>query len=85
MHVNLTPGGEHILKACLERNMILKIGTDGSILRGNETASFGWVLIGNQTVLACGAGPVNGVPSVLSSTRVRLFGIAAPFNFCIIS
>jgi hypothetical protein len=36
------PRSEHILKACLERNMILKIGTDGSVFRGNETASFGW-------------------------------------------
>jgi hypothetical protein len=78
MYVEFTPGSEGILKACLERNMILKIGTDGSFFRGNETASSGWVLIGNQDVLAHGAGPVDGVPLVLSSTRAKLFGIAAP-------
>jgi hypothetical protein len=36
------------------------------------------LLIGNQNVLIRGAGPVDGVPSVLSSTRAELFGIAAP-------
>ena len=43
-----------------------------------ETASFCWVLIGNQNVLACGDGPVDGIILVLSSTRANLFGIAAP-------
>jgi hypothetical protein len=78
MHVKFTPGGECILKACLERNMILKIGTNGSFFRGNETASFNWVLIGNQNVLAHGSGQVDGIPSVLCSTRAKFFGIAAP-------
>jgi hypothetical protein len=55
MHVEFTPGGECILKACLERNRILKMGTDGSFFRGNETVSFGLVLIGNQNVLAHGS------------------------------
>jgi hypothetical protein len=41
-------------------------------------ASFGWLLIGHQNVLVCGAGPVDGIPLVLSSTRAELFGIAAP-------
>jgi hypothetical protein len=77
MHVKFTPGGKRILKACLEKNMILKIGTDGSFFRGNETASIGWVLVGNQNVLAHGAGPVNGIQSLLSSMRAKLFGIAA--------
>jgi hypothetical protein len=81
MHYEFTPGGEQILKACLERNMILKLGTDGSYNMGKETASFGWLLIGNQTVLIRGAGPVDGVPTVLSSTRAELFGIAAPNEF----
>jgi hypothetical protein len=48
---------------------------------GKEMASFGWVLIGNKNVLIRGAGPVNGVPMVQSSTRVELFGIAAPNEF----
>jgi hypothetical protein len=78
MHVKFAPAGKCILKAFLERNMILKIGTNGSFFRGNKTAPFGWVLIGNQTVLAHRAGPVDGVPSVLNSTRAKLFGIAAP-------
>jgi hypothetical protein len=68
MHYEFTPGGERTLKACLERNMLLKLETDGSYNMGKETASFGWVLIGNKNVLIWGAGPVNGVPMVLSST-----------------
>jgi hypothetical protein len=35
-----------------------------------ETASFGWLLIGNQTVLVWGAGPVDGIPTVISSRKV---------------
>jgi hypothetical protein len=57
--------------------MILKIGTHGSFFRGNETVSISWVLIGNQNVLAHGAGPADGIPLVLCSTRAKLFGIAA--------
>lgn len=45
------------------------------------TASFGWLLIGNQNVLVRGAGLVDGVPVVLSSTRAELFRIAAPNEF----
>jgi hypothetical protein len=81
MHYEFTPGGEQILKACLKQNMILKLGTDGSYNMGKETASFGWLLIGNQNILIRGAGPVDGVPMVLSSTRVELFGIATPNEF----
>jgi hypothetical protein len=81
MHYEFTPGGERMLKACLEQNMLLKLGTDGSYNMGKEMASFGWVLIGNKNVLIRGAGPVNGVPTVQSSTRVELFGIAAPNEF----
>jgi hypothetical protein len=61
--------------------MMLKVGTNGSLNLSKGTASFGWLLIGNQNVLVRGAGPVDGVPSVLSSTRAELFGIAAPNNF----
>jgi hypothetical protein len=78
MHVKFVPGGEAMLKHCLKNNKTLKIGTNGSLNLRKETASFGWLLIGNQTVLIWGAGPVDGVPSVLSSTRAELFGIAAP-------
>jgi hypothetical protein len=81
MHYEFTLGGEQILKACLEQNMILKLGTNGSYNMGKETASFGWLLIGNQNVLIRGAGPIDGVPTVLSSTRAELFGIAAPNEF----
>jgi hypothetical protein len=68
MHYEFTLGGERILKACLEWDMILKIGTNRSVHMGKEMASFGWLLIGNQNVLVLGAGPVNGVPMALSST-----------------
>jgi hypothetical protein len=68
-----------MLMHCLKNDKPLKIGTDGSLNLQKETASFGWLLIGNQNVLIHGAGPVDGVPSVLSSTRAELFGIAAPY------
>jgi hypothetical protein len=61
--------------------MILKLGTNGSYNMGKEMASFGWLLIGNQNVLIREAGPVDGVPTFLSSTRAELFGIAAPNEF----
>jgi hypothetical protein len=67
-----------MLKHCLENDKILKIGTDGSMNLQKGTASFGWLMIGNQNVLVRGAGPVEGVPAVLSYTRAELFGIAAP-------
>jgi hypothetical protein len=68
MHYEFTPGGERTLKVCLERNMLLKLGTNRSYNMGKEMASFGWVLIGNKNVLIRGAGPDDGVPTVLSST-----------------
>jgi hypothetical protein len=77
MHVKFVPGGKDILKHCLKNDKPLKIGTDGSLNLWKETASFGWFLIGNQNVLIRGVGPVDGVPSVLSSTLAELFGIAA--------
>jgi hypothetical protein len=61
--------------------MLLKLGTNGSYNMVKEMASFGWMLIGNQNVLIQGAGPVDGVPTILSSTRVELFRIAAPNEF----
>jgi hypothetical protein len=78
MHVKFILGGEDMLMHCLKHDKPLKIGADGSLNLWKETASFRWLLIGNQNVLICGAGPVDGVPSVLSSTRAELFGIAAP-------
>jgi hypothetical protein len=81
MQFEFVPGGERTLKHCLENNKILKIGTDGSVNLGKETASFGWLLIGNKNVLVRGSGPVDGVPDVLSSTRAELFGIGAPNEF----
>jgi hypothetical protein len=81
MHIEFALGGKQMLKYCLENNKILKCGTDGSLCLMKEMASFGWLLIGNHNVLVCVAGPVDGVPNVLSSTRVELFGIAAPNKF----
>jgi hypothetical protein len=78
MHVEFVPGGEDTLKHCLQHDKLLKIGTDGSFNQRKETASFGWLLIGHQNVLVHGAGPVDGISLVLSSTRAELFGIAAP-------
>jgi hypothetical protein len=78
MHVEFAPGREQMLKHCLAHDKILKIGTDGSLNLSKETSSFGCLLIGNQNVLVHGAGPVDGVPTMFSSTRAELFGIAAP-------
>jgi hypothetical protein len=78
MHIKFVLGGKDILKHCLQNDKPQKIRRDGSLNLWKETASFGWVLIGNQNVLICGAGPVDGIPLVLSSTRAELFGIAAP-------
>jgi hypothetical protein len=64
MHIESTPGWEKTLKQCLEKNMILKVGTDGSLNLSKGMASFGLLLIGNQNVLVQGAGPVDGEPSV---------------------
>ncbi len=81
MHFEITPGGEQMLKHCLKNNMLLKSGTNGSYHMQLETASFGWLLLGNQNVLVRGTGPVDGVLLVLSSTRAELFGIAALNDF----
>jgi hypothetical protein len=81
MQYEFVPGGEQTLKHCLANNKILKIGTDGSVNLRKETASFGWLLIGNKNVLVHGSGPVDGVTDVLSSTRAELFGIGAPNKF----
>jgi hypothetical protein len=48
MHIEFVPGGERMLKHCLENDRILKIGTDGSLNQHKETASFGWLLIGKK-------------------------------------
>ena len=46
-----------------------------------EIASFGWQLLGNGNILVRGAGPVDGIPDLLSSTRAELFGVSAIFEF----
>jgi hypothetical protein len=51
MHVKFVPGSEDMLMHCLKNDKPLKIGTDGSLNLRKETASFGWLLIGNQNVL----------------------------------
>ena len=73
--------GEQVLHESLLNNKILKIGTDGSLHKEKQTASFSWILIGMKQKLVEGAGPVDGVPQFLSSTRAELFGIAALNEF----
>jgi hypothetical protein len=68
MHVKFIPGDEDMLMHWNKWSLNL----------WKETSSFGWLLIRNQNVLIRGAGPVDGLPSVLSSTRPELFGIVAP-------
>jgi hypothetical protein len=81
MQYKFVLGGEQTLKHCLANNRILKIGTNGSVNLRKETASFGWLLIGNKNVLVHGSGPIDGVTDVLSSTQAELFGIGAPNEF----
>ena len=76
-HVRFVPGGEHALAECLKENKKIRAASDGSLDQDEELASFGWHLIGKGNVLVEGAGPVDGVPDTLSSTRAELFGIAA--------
>jgi hypothetical protein len=78
MHIEFVPGGKDMLMHCFKNDKALKIGTDGSLNLRKETASFGWLPIGNQNVLIRGAGLVDVIPSVLSSTQAELFGVAAP-------
>ena len=40
MHVEFAPGGEQMLKHCLENNKMLKIGTDGSFNLWNGNCFF---------------------------------------------
>jgi hypothetical protein len=48
MHVEFVLGGEDMLMHCLKNEKPLKIGTDVSLNLQNETASFGWLLIGTR-------------------------------------
>ena len=72
------PGGEKGLKECLKENKNLKVASNGSLNEDSKMASFRWHLIGKCYVLVEGAGPVDGVQDLLSSTRPELFGIAVP-------
>ena len=74
--VDFVPGRE-----CLMSNRKLRSGSDGSLDQETELASFGWLILGNGNILVRGAGPVDGVPDLLSSTRAELFGIAAKIEF----
>ena len=75
------PGGERTLRECLANNSRLRAASDGSLDPDAEIASFGWQLLGNGNVLVRGAGPVDGAPDLLSSTRAELFGISAVLEF----
>jgi hypothetical protein len=83
------PGGERSLRACLATNRKIRTASDGSLDPEAALSSFGWQLLGNGNVLVRGAGPVDGVPDLLSSTRAELFGVSAVleflFHFCLFS
>jgi hypothetical protein len=67
MHYEFTPGGKRILKACLERNMLLKLGTNGSYNMGKRNGIV-WMGVDREPKCDLGSRPVDGVPTVLSST-----------------
>jgi hypothetical protein len=69
------------LKHGLKNNMMLKIGTDGSFHMSLETASFGWLLIGNKNVLVQDAGLVDWVPSVLVQQEQNCLGLQLQMSF----
>lgn len=75
------PGGERALKECLRKNQKIHTTSDGSLNKERQHSSFGWLLIANKCVLVEGAGPVDGVPDLLSSTRAKLFGFGAVIEF----
>jgi hypothetical protein len=87
LRFEFVPGGERTLRECLTNNSKLRVASDGSFDPDAELASFGWQLLGNGNVLVRGAGPVDGAPDLLSSTRAELFGIAAAlellYQFCV--
>jgi hypothetical protein len=62
-------------------NRKLRAASDGSFDPKMEIASFGWQLLGNGNILVRGAGPVDGIPDLLSSTHAELFGVSAIFEF----
>jgi ribonuclease HI len=84
--LEFVPGGERCLRECLADNRPLRAASDGSLDPIATLSSFGWQLLGNGNVLVRGAGPVDGVPDLLSSTRAELFGASAVleflFHFC---
>ena len=79
--VRFVPGGERALRECLQDNRKIRAASDGSFDPDTEMAAQGWHLIGNGNVLVEGAGPVDGIPEFLSSTRAELFGIGAIGEF----
>jgi hypothetical protein len=79
--LEFVPRGEQSLCDCLLGNHKLQAARDGFLNPKQELASFGWQLLGNGNVLVQGAGPVDGVPDLLSSTRAKLFGVSAILEF----
>jgi len=76
------PGGERSLKDChIPDNKRLWFASDRPLDPEISLASFGWLLIGNGNVLVRGAGPVDGIPDLLSSTRAELFGYGGIVKF----
>ena len=43
-------------------------GCDRSLDQESKSASFGWLILGNGNILVWGAGPVDGIPDLLSPT-----------------
>ena len=46
-----------------------------------ELTLFGWLLIGYGNIIARGAGPVDGLPDLMSSTRAELYGFGSVAEF----
>jgi hypothetical protein len=79
--LEFVPGGEQCLRDCLADNRLLRAASDGSLDPVAELSSFRWQILGNGNVLVRGAGPVDGVPDLLSSTRAELFGASDVLEF----
>jgi hypothetical protein len=79
--LDFVPGGKRTLRECLTTHHKLRSASDGSLDPKKAIASFGWQLLGNGNILVRGAGPVDGVPDLLSSTHAELFGASAVLEF----
>jgi hypothetical protein len=81
--VEFAPGGKQMLQHCLAHGQDIEDWNQW-VSKSEQRNFFVWLATAwEQNVLVHGTGPVDGVPTVLSSTRAEVFGIAAPYEFLV--